>query len=123
MKYEQHLREYRQAMLNPVTRREALRKMGAGMGSIGLASMMGQGSLSAAVGVNAANPLAPKKPHFPAKAKRVIQLFMPGGPSQVDTFDHKPLLAKHAGQRPKLVDRKTLRNTKNGLMPSPFGFK
>jgi len=93
------------------------------MGSIGLASMMGQGSLSAAAGVNAANPLAPKKPHFPAKAKRVIQLFMPGGPSQVDTFDHKPLLAKHAGQRPKLVDRKTLRNTKNGLMPSPFGFK
>ena len=123
MKYEQHLREYRKAMLNPVTRREALRKMGAGMGSIGLASMMGQGSLSAAAGVNAANPLAPKKPHFPAKAKRVIQLFMPGGPSQVDTFDHKPLLAKHAGQRPKLVDRKTLRNTKNGLMPSPFGFK
>ena len=44
MKYEQHLREYRRAILNPVTRREALRKMGAGMGSIGLASMMGQGS-------------------------------------------------------------------------------
>ena len=53
----------------------------------------------------------------------VIQLFMPGGPSQVDTFDYKPQIARHAGQRPKIVDRKTLRNTKNGLMPSPFGFK
>ena len=41
----------------------------------------------------------------------------------MDTFDHKPALTKHAGQRPSLVDRKTLRSTKNGLMPSPFGFK
>jgi hypothetical protein len=67
--------------------------------------------------------LAPKPPHFAPKAKRVIQLFMPGGPSQVDTFDYKPELAKHAGQRPQAVDRKSLRNTKGGLMPSPFGFK
>ena len=48
---------------------------------------------------------------------------MPGGPSQVDTFDYKPMLAKHAGERPSIVDRKTLRNTKLGLMPSPFDFK
>ncbi|MCP4511454.1 MAG: DUF1501 domain-containing protein, partial [Fuerstiella sp.] len=47
----------------------------------------------------------------------------PGGPSQVDTFDHKPMIAKHAGQRPQTVDRKSLRNTKNGLFPSPFGFR
>jgi hypothetical protein len=64
-----------------------------------------------------------KPPHFAPKAKHVIQLFMPGGPSQVDTFDHKPELAKQAGQRPALVDRKSLRNTKNGLMASPFKFK
>ncbi len=57
------------------------------------------------------------------KAKHVIQLFMPGGPSQVDTFDYKPSLAKHAGERPKLVDRKSLRNTKMGLMPSPYSFQ
>jgi hypothetical protein len=62
-------------------------------------------------------------PHFAPKAKRVIQLFMPGGPSQVDTFDYKPAIAEHAGKRPESVDRKSLRNTKNGLMPSPFGFK
>ena len=48
---------------------------------------------------------------------------MPGGPSHVDTFDYKPMIAKFAGQRPKIVDRKSLRNTKNGLFPSPFGFK
>ena len=41
----------------------------------------------------------------------------------MDTFDYKPMLAKHAGERPSIVDRKTLRNTKLGLMPSPFGFK
>ena len=47
---------------------------------------------------------------------------MPGGPSQVDTFDHKPRIAKFAGQRPKLVDRKSLRK-KMGLMPSPYSFR
>ena len=122
MKYRQHLREYRAAISQQITRRDALSKIGAGMGSIGLAGMMGQGSLSGATG-SSPNPLAPKEPHFPAKAKRIIQLFMPGGPSQVDTFDYKPMLAKHAGERPSIVDRKTLRNTKLGLMPSPFGFK
>ena len=123
MKYQQHLREYRKSLLEPVTRRDALGKLGAGMGSIGLASMLGQGSLSGAPAGSSVNPMAPKKPHFPAKAKRIIQLFQPGGPSQVDTFDYKPMLAKHAGERPSMVDRKTLRNTKNGLMPSPFDFK
>ncbi len=91
------------------------------MGSIGLASLMGQ---NAAMGeAVSASPLGVKAPHFAPKAKRVIQLFMPGGPSQVDTFDYKPSLAKHAGERPEAVNRKTLRNTKNGLMPSPFAFK
>ena len=122
MKYHRHLREYRKSLLEPVTRRDALAKLGAGMGSIGLASILGQAGLDAAP-ASSVNPMAPKKPHFPAKAKRIIQLFQPGGPSQVDTFDYKPMLAQHAGERPALVDRKTLRNTKNGLMPSPFGFK
>ena len=48
---------------------------------------------------------------------------MPGGPSQVDTFDYKPEIAKHAGERPGSVDRKSLRNTQMGLMPSPYSFK
>jgi hypothetical protein len=93
-------------------------KMGSGFGTLGLASLIGNSNAAQ----DSASPLAPKKPHFEPRAKRIIQLFMPGGPSQVDTFDYKPMIAKHAGQRPESVNRKTLRNTKMGLMPSPFGF-
>jgi hypothetical protein len=114
---------------NPIpslTRRDALRKLGAGFGTMGLASVLSQthllGSQLSETSRNA-SPLAPKPPHFAPKAKRVIQLFMPGGPSQVDTFDYKPEIAKHAGERPECVDRKSLRNTKMGLMPSPYAFK
>ena len=102
-----------------VSRREMLHRMGAGFGSLGLASMLASSSNAKEAGA----ALAAKAPHFAPKAKRVIQLFMPGGPSQVDTFDHKPALEKYAGQRPKLVNRKSLRNTRGGLMKSPFGFK
>ncbi len=110
--------------LPPVSRRDALHRIGAGFGTLGLAGVMADSGLVATAATSqSGSPLDPKPPHFAPKAKHVIQLFMPGGPSQVDTFDHKPDLKKHAGQRPKLVDRKTLRNTKNGLFPSPFGFK
>ncbi|MBT5705464.1 MAG: DUF1501 domain-containing protein [Verrucomicrobia bacterium] len=112
--------------LPPLSRREALHRIGAGFGSLGLAGLIGSPTSTAAsalIGGPTTSPLAPKAPHFAPKAKRVIQLFMPGGPSQVDTFDYKPMIAKHAGERPKAVDKKTLRNTKNGLFPSPFGFK
>lgn len=108
-----------------VSRREMIHRMGAGFGSIGLAGVLAQDGLLGGepTNGNSTAPLFPKAPHFAPKAKRVIQLFMPGGPSQVDTFDYKPAIEKHAGQRPKIVDRKTLRNTKNGLMVSPFKFK
>ncbi len=102
----------------PLSRRDALHRIGAGFGTLGLASVLGDTASGAST-----SPLAPKTPHFAPRAKHIIQLFMPGGPSQVDTFDYKPMIAKHAGQRPKMVDRKSLRNTKNGLMPSPFGFR
>ena len=67
-----------------MTRRQILDMMGAGFGLVGY-----QGLLGAAT---ASDPLAPKPVHFPAKAKRVINLFLNGGPSQVDTFDPKPML-------------------------------
>ncbi len=105
----------------PISRRESLRRIGAGFGTLGLASMLAQSSASAAPAT--ADSLLPRMSHFAPKAKRIIQLFMPGGPSQVDTFDYKPEIAKYAGQRPAEVDRKSLRNTRNGLFPSPFGFK
>ena len=68
-----------------MTRRELLTTMGAGFGMVGLRR-------SARAPKRRADPLAPKAPHFPAKAKRVIYLFLNGGPSQVDTFDPKPML-------------------------------
>jgi hypothetical protein len=104
--------------LPALSRRHALGRIGAGFGALGLASV-----LSSDAGAASADPLAVKPPHFAPRAKRVIQLFMPGGPSQVDTFDYKPEIAKHAGERPTEVDRKSLRNTKGGLFPSPFAFK
>ena len=99
-----------------LSRRDMLKSMGAGFGTLALAGTMAEAAPTTA-------SLLPKVPHFAPKAKRVIQLFMPGGPSQVDTFDYKPDIAKHEGQRPKIVDRRSLRNTKNGLMPSPFRFQ
>ncbi|HWB00008.1 MAG TPA: DUF1501 domain-containing protein [Pirellulales bacterium] len=105
-----------------ISRRHALGRIGAGFGTLGLAAMLADERAGGATNV-ASSPLAPRPTHFPVKAKHVIQLFMPGGPSQVDTFDYKPMIAKHAGERPAEVDRRSLRNTKNGLFPSPFGFK
>jgi Protein of unknown function (DUF1501) len=120
MSFQQHQLDYRRSAFRNLSRRDALRSIGAGIGTIGLASMIAQPQMAVA---NAESPLAPKQTHFKPRAKRIIQLFMPGGPSQVDTFDYKPLLKKHEGERPNLVNRKSLRNTKLGLMPSPFGFQ
>lgn len=96
-----------------MTRRDMLRTMGAGFGAAGLA-----GTLSAA---NPTNPLAPKSSHFPGKAKHVIFLFLNGGPSQVDTFDPKPLLQKYNGQPMPTGNLKTERKT-GSLLGSPFKF-
>ncbi|HMF18527.1 MAG TPA: DUF1501 domain-containing protein, partial [Gemmataceae bacterium] len=72
-----------------------------GFGSLALASVFADAGWLAAAPANRTNnnPLAPKPPHFPARAKRLIFLFMNGGPSHVDTFDPKPALVRHAGQQ------------------------
>src|ERR1051325_5962742 len=78
-----------QLPLLPLSRREFLRRSGLGCGSLALAYLLHQeGSLAHA---------AARKPHFEAKAKAVIWLFMTGGPSQVDTFDYKPELQNRDG--------------------------
>ncbi len=97
-----------------MTRRELLHTMGMGMGAVAMAPM-----LDAATTVP--NPLAPKKAPLPAKAKRVIHLFMNGGASHVDTFDPKPALAKYAGKAIPIT-LKTERRT-GAAFPSPFTFK
>jgi hypothetical protein len=79
------------------SRREFLEKSGMGYGAMCLASILGASAGAAPVGT-AKGPLAPKKPHFPVKAKRVIHIFASGGPSHVDTWDPKPLLNKHHEQ-------------------------
>ena len=82
--------------------------------------MAGFGSVAGAQ--PAADPLLPKAPHFPAKAKRVIYLFLNGGPSQVDTFDPKPKLDEYNGKPIPAGNLRTERKTGN-LLKSPFTFK
>src|SRR5262245_52730122 len=79
----------------PLSRRELLRSAACGFGYLAFAGLATQ-ALAAATAYQ--SPLAPKMPHFAAKAKRVIFLFMQGGPSHVDTFDYKPKLATDAGK-------------------------
>ncbi len=90
-----------------VTRRHFFKDCGIGIGAMALASLLDRDALAAAQGTN---PLAPKQPHFPAKAKRVIYLFQAGGPSQLEMFDYKPGLAKYNGQPcpPELLKGQTL---------------
>jgi hypothetical protein len=100
-----------------MNRRDMLRRAGGGFASIGLAGVLADQGLLAAE-----SPLVPKPSHTKPKAKRIIHLFMNGGPSQVDTFDPKPALEKYHGQRPPGAERKTERRT-GGLFKSPFKFK
>ncbi len=97
----------------PASRRDFLRSLASGVGGLGLASFLGaEGALGDEIA----------RPHFPARAKRVIFLLMAGGPSHIDMLDPKPAIAKHAGQRPDGVALRTERVT-GGLLPSPFDFK
>ncbi|MEX1095437.1 MAG: DUF1501 domain-containing protein, partial [Planctomycetales bacterium] len=85
--------------LAPQSRREFLLNAGGGFGSLALAALLhGDGIARAASAAASRDPLAPRKPHFAARAKRVVYIFMHGGPSHVDLFDPKPDLVKYAGQ-------------------------
>ena len=87
-----------------ISRREMLMKFGGGFAILPLIDLLSRDARAASV-----NPLAPKAPHFPAKAKHVVFLFMNGAPSQVDTFDPKPALTKYDGKpyRGKLASAPT----------------
>jgi hypothetical protein len=116
-----------QRVRQAITRRYFFQECGIGIGKIALASLLGGSGMAAMAGrFTLDNPLAPKPAHFPAKAKRVIYLFMAGGPSQLDLFDRKPSLEKYDGQavpsevvkdqRYAFIDRNA------SLMASPFKF-
>ncbi len=104
----------------PLSRRTMLRQSAVGFGSLALASLLAEDSARAQPG---RDPLAPREPHHPARAKRVIFLFMKGGPSHVDTFEYKPRLQRDHGQpypfeRPRVTFARTGR-----LLGSPWRFQ
>ncbi len=99
----------------PISRRRALAQTAAGFGSLALSSLLAETA--------SPDPLAVKAPHFPAKAKRIIFIFLSGGPSQVDTFDYKPLLTRDDG-KPFPFDKPKIQfNSTNNLLKSPWNFK
>ena len=105
------------------SRREALQLASCGFGSLALSGMLAGEEI--AVGNN---PLQAKQSHHVARAKRIIFLFMQGGPSQVDTFDYKPILEKRHGEKMPFDDARIIANTgKRGseqtLMQSPWKFR
>ena len=107
-----------------LNRRDFLQRSALGFGAMGLASLLGDASTVSA-GQTAStdlSPLAPKHPHYPAKAKRVIHIFLNGGLSHVDSFDPKPLLDKYHGKTLPTEKLKTERPT-GGAYRSPYTFK
>lgn len=105
------------------TRRQLLQSSAVGFGHVALSAMLGEESLAATKPTKPTDPLAPKKPNFAARAKRVVFLFMKGGPSHVDTFDPKPLLDRdHGKPLPFALPRVTFAKQGN-LLRSPWKFK
>lgn len=114
-----------------LSRRDLLQRAGCGAGILGLASLLQDEQLLAAgpsAQVDALNPLAARQSHFPARAKRVIWIFVNGGPSHVDTWDYKPGLEKWNGKTIKEFDSSFTNTTGffkdavGALMKSPFEF-
>ena len=102
------------------TRRQLLRGVGMGMAALGCEPLL-SAAASGREASSAVNPLAPKKPPLPAKAKRVVHIFLNGGLSQVDSFDPKPALTKYGGKTLP-VHLRTERKT-GAAFPSPFKFQ
>ena len=91
------------------------------MGALALGQLFAGTGLTQSASAAPINPLAVKTPHFRPRAKRVIHLFMNGGPSQVDTFDPKPALEKYAGKNLPTPNLRTERRT-GAALPSPYKF-
>src|SRR5262245_208972 len=106
----------------PVTRREWLKTAACGFGYVALAGLAAEAGAREAPSPTA-SPLARKAPHFPPRAKRIIFMYMRGGPSHVDTFDYKPKLAADAGKSVAALSGQVQdRNRGRVLLPSPFKF-
>ncbi len=102
-----------------LSRRDFLTRSGLGLGALSLQTL---GDLPTATTTGSSiSPLAARSPHFAPRARRVVHFFLNGGPSQVDTFDPKPALAKYAGQPLPGQYLRTERKT-GAALPSPFKF-
>lgn len=103
------------------SRRDLLKRCGCGFGYLAFSSLLAEVARAHAAAPK--NPLASKDPHFTPRAKRVIFLFMHGGPSHIDTFDYKPLLERDAGKTlPKDFVKGSFVDPNGKLMASPFAF-
>src|SRR5688500_16161132 len=103
-------------MAMQITRRTALPSAACGFGYLALQGMLAKNASAAAASIgrgvsSMANPLLPRLPHFAARAKRVIFLFMQGGVSHVDSYDYKPALDKHDGQAMPFDDARQIANS------------
>ena len=109
-----------------LSRRDFLTRTGLGLGALSLQTLgdpaTATGTLDGPASLASLSPLAPKPPHFAPKARRVVHFFLNGGPSQVDTFDPKPALAKYAGQPLPGQYLRTERKT-GAAFASPFQFR
>jgi hypothetical protein len=111
------------------SRREFLSRAGGGFGTLALAGLLQEqgllGNSGRASTIDPRNPLAPHEGHLPAKARAVIWLFLNGGPSQVDTWDYKPELARRDGQALPGFDKNTgfFTDQVGPVMKSPFRFR
>jgi hypothetical protein len=122
---QHHCGRFQQA---PMTRRGMLQQAACGFGAVALSALMAEhddGSLLFADDFEKSkkNPFAPKPTHFDPKVKHVIYLYMDGGPSQVDTFDPKPRLAKENGQPFKMKIEPTQFNNIGKTLNSPWKFR
>ncbi len=102
----------------PVSRREMLSKCATGFGAVALSAMLAADAEDATAG-----PQTPRKPHYDPQARNIIFLYMDGGPSQVDTFDPKPMLSKHNGKPFAMKIEPTQFNNIGKTLQSPWKFK
>ena len=102
------------------SRRQMLRNASAGFGALALHGLLGLESRGA---IHSQGPLSPKQPHFKPKARRVIFLFMHGGPSHVDTFDYKPLLTRDDGKPLPFAKPRIVSSPTDNLLASPWKFR
>lgn len=121
MKRNFHCGRFRPQILS---RRELLRDAACGFGALAFSTMLGDQLLAAGrCNRETDNPLAPKEPHYAPKVKRVVYCYMDGGPSQVDTFDPKPRLAKENGQPFAMKIEPTQFNNIGKTLQSPWKFR